>query len=674
MPILPEKNIKERGFVIHLLLLVVTLVVISFFIYKAGSVNNSLREIFSGFNPPSTKAINSADTNYQMKVLVLKYFPLTADGQNIDINVTGDVGGSYSTVRQQTIDVTNNLASDLGKATKYLGYKDSTAQSALTYSISDTKEYTQGVPFDPTTRRPLYTQILTSNNICDYVDNKGVSEVWMWAYQGPNNPAFGGLPYLAISESKMSGPFGDISNSYRGDDMPHCVHTYRLYTYNYGRGTAEALESWGHQMEAEVSTIDNHLFRDLWQGPNYPQTLGVVGRCGSVHNPPNATGEYDRGNPNPWNSDCLDWNPDGQGALSQISCANWGCSPDPARSYMIWNWQNLPGRNNNKTYQGSKLRNFWDIHGNWDNVMATDRTLLLTPSPTPPPSVNITDTFNRVDSTSLGNTETGQSWINIANGSWGIASGSAYPVNGCAAPGYAVVDAGVSDLVMQVTAKVNGQDLRFPFRVQDASNMYWIEHRGGDYYDINKFQNGASTVLGQTPSGIAANGDVLRVSLSGSNINLYVNGVLRAWANDSSIAGTKFGIGDWCNSLIRFDDFSLLTLPSQSPSPTPIPTPSPSPTPIPDTTSPSVSITSPLNNSTVKSGSVVKITANATDNVGVTHVDFYVNGSILCSSTTNPYSCSWTVPKGKVKITTIMAQAFDKAGNTSSSKISVQIR
>src|SRR3989344_5958112 len=65
-------------------------------------------------------AANSTNTSYNLGVLVIKYFPLTSNGQNIDIGVTGDVGDDYTTIRQRTIDITNNLQADLGKASSYL--------------------------------------------------------------------------------------------------------------------------------------------------------------------------------------------------------------------------------------------------------------------------------------------------------------------------------------------------------------------------------------------------------------------------------------------------------------------------------------------------------------------------------------------------------------------------
>jgi hypothetical protein len=331
---------------------------------------------------PTAQQPSQATAIYNINVLVLKYFPLTANGQNIDVSVTGDVGDSYATIRQRTTDITNNLKASIEKGTKYLGYKNSAAQSSISPAIIDTKEYRQAVPIKPThgiPTTPDYTQVLTNNNICDYVNNKGVREVWLWAYQGPNKA--NGYPSLAISESKMSGPYGDISNSYRYDDMPKCNHTYVVYTFNYGRGTAEAYHSWGHQIEAELTAVDSNMFRSAFEGPDHPQALNVKGKCGSVHNPPNARYEYDYANPSPQASSCLNWQADGAGQQANISCQAWGCNyvsdtNNSQLNWLVWFWQNLPGKDNPKKYQGKQLRNWWDIHADFDNVMAKSKYLI----------------------------------------------------------------------------------------------------------------------------------------------------------------------------------------------------------------------------------------------------------------------------------------------------------
>jgi hypothetical protein len=91
-----------------------------------------------------------------------------------------------------------------------------------------------------------------------------------------------------------------------------------------------------------------------------------------------------------------------------------------------------------------------------------------------------------------------------------------------------------------------------------------------------------------------------------------------------------------------------------------------------DITKPSVSITSPSSNSLV-SGSVI-ISASASDNVGVTGVQFKLNGSdLLSEDSTSPYSLTWntdTVSDGKYTLTAV---ARDAAGNTQTSSVSVTV-
>ncbi len=58
----------------------------------------------------------------------------------------------------------------------------------------------------------------------------------------------------------------------------------------------------------------------------------------------------------------------------------------------------------------------------------------------------------------------------------------------------------------------------------------------------------------------------------------------------------------------------------------------------PTLTPPTVSIASPTGGNV--SGTVT-ISANASDNVGVTRVDFYVNGVLVGSDATAPYQYTW---------------------------------
>lgn len=104
--------------------------------------------------------------------------------------------------------------------------------------------------------------------------------------------------------------------------------------------------------------------------------------------------------------------------------------------------------------------------------------------------------------------------------------------------------------------------------------------------------------------------------------------------------------------------------------PTPTNTPTPTATPV-DTQPPTVSITSPLNNSYVTHGTRVTLKASASDNVKVTKVQFAVNGALLSSDSSSPYSANWRVPTRRGVTYTLTATAFDAAGNEASSSITV---
>ena len=100
-------------------------------------------------------------------------------------------------------------------------------------------------------------------------------------------------------------------------------------------------------------------------------------------------------------------------------------------------------------------------------------------------------------------------------------------------------------------------------------------------------------------------------------------------------------------------------------------TPIPTPTPVLDTTPPTVSITSPLNNSIVQRNSWVTVSASASDNIGVKKVEFYVNNSLLATDSASPYNISWKVPNTKNIAYTLSARAYDAAGNTAVSSVKV---
>jgi M6 family metalloprotease-like protein len=91
-----------------------------------------------------------------------------------------------------------------------------------------------------------------------------------------------------------------------------------------------------------------------------------------------------------------------------------------------------------------------------------------------------------------------------------------------------------------------------------------------------------------------------------------------------------------------------------------------------DLIAPEISILLPSANTTLKVGATLNISANATDNVGVSKMTLLINGSIIssCTRSNDQLNCSWTMPKsGRGKTFTATVRATDAANNTGSATI-----
>lgn len=91
-----------------------------------------------------------------------------------------------------------------------------------------------------------------------------------------------------------------------------------------------------------------------------------------------------------------------------------------------------------------------------------------------------------------------------------------------------------------------------------------------------------------------------------------------------------------------------------------------------DMAAPTVAITSPIGGTV---SSVLNITADANDDVGVTHVDFFVDGSFLSRDSSRPYvSASWDTRTVSNGTHTLTAKAYDAAGHvTPSAPVTVTV-
>ena len=88
-----------------------------------------------------------------------------------------------------------------------------------------------------------------------------------------------------------------------------------------------------------------------------------------------------------------------------------------------------------------------------------------------------------------------------------------------------------------------------------------------------------------------------------------------------------------------------------------------------DRSAPTISMTAPSNNATV-TGTAVTISATASDNTGVSKVDFYRDSNVLLGTdTTSPYGISWNTTSVTSGAHPLTAVVTDLAGNTKTSSI-----
>jgi hypothetical protein len=263
---------------------------------------------------------------------------------------------------------------------------------SLEYAVIDDREFLQPVP--PSSQFPgtadkfaMFSDAsIGVADICHQVDVLGVKEVWVWMYHTAQmGPIESNMSMGTESQAFWTGGYGDVSNSWRVNDLPICQNTYVVYEYNYSRGLGEALEDHGHHLESLFSYAQQSVFSRFTDPHGSPQPN--VNHCGNVHMPPNTAVDYDWRNEADVVSDCRDWRFDGAGQTAIVDCHTWygtTCVEDGGAKYKVWWMQSLPGREYNDGYTGDPtycaLRNWWDFKGDFDAALDYGRTLFAVPN------------------------------------------------------------------------------------------------------------------------------------------------------------------------------------------------------------------------------------------------------------------------------------------------------
>ena len=348
-------------------------------------------------------------------VVIVNYIP-TSDGIYLDKNLTlgstipWDEAHKYLLSRAKNKILTDKIIEKnaIEESTKFRDYTTNTVKPYVdinvvayinVYDVKYIKTETRSVDTtDDKINNPVtidwhrldYKDIASRINLSEYVDNKGVKEVWLTTF-----PKEAGYLSYNVPESNMSPKNGatyyDVSNG-GGDmnDLPRYNNTYVVYGDNGFRGVDTDLHNRGHQLERQMMFIDN----TLWS-----TKFAKVGRAGNTHWCPNSVTDYDYWNKTFVKSDIMTWKPSG-GSFVDVNVDTWltkkysfentisMISPGPfatgaidysvdaqVKWFIFW-WQSVPGYNNGIIDGTTKVNNWWDIFYNWDDAIIKNKKLV----------------------------------------------------------------------------------------------------------------------------------------------------------------------------------------------------------------------------------------------------------------------------------------------------------
>lgn len=162
----------------------------------------------------------------------------------------------------------------------------------------------------------------------------------------------------------------------------------------------------------------------------------------------------------------------------------------------------------------------------------------------------VSDSFNRANSASLGNADSGQTWTQL-QGTHEIVSNRARHTSAVDSDA-AVIDCGATHVI--VTAKVYGTQAGLIARCSDINNFYLVFSNNATTAMFKRVA-GTYTQLGANVSA-PADGDTFGISCILDQIVMLKNGVAAVTVTDSALtAGTKVGIRSGSPTGIEYDDF-----------------------------------------------------------------------------------------------------------------------
>ena len=189
-------------------------------------------------------------------------------------------------------------------------------------------EQTGGFAFD-------YNGLLAAHDFCTQSNNGEIDEVWVYS-----------MPFTGMYESRLTGngAFWYNSPPLSGND---CIDQLPIMGFNYERGVAEALHSFGHRVEsAMVHTFGrwdyNAVEKNDWEKfASYDEAVPGNAHIGNIHFPPNGINDYDYENHSFVTTHADNWDryPFLFDEERSINCEEWGCTH---LGYMSWWYHHIP--------------------------------------------------------------------------------------------------------------------------------------------------------------------------------------------------------------------------------------------------------------------------------------------------------------------------------------------
>lgn len=318
--------------------------------------------------PPAPAGVNP--NAIAPKVLLYIYDPIIESRNNQRMHTAYDW--------QDPVTLTNSVISDLRRSSHDL----------VRYQVVDTKIvdaypwFENGTRYDDASFDTVWTnrtepasrfdykRFIDENGIAPRIESGEIDEVWVYAF-----------PFSGMWESAMVGDGGYWCNS----GPVQGVNSRRLAVvmgWNYERGVAEALHSYGHRAESIMSHSYGNMQPNQSNNWNKFTLLDKDspgnGGVGNIHFPVNGLSDYDYANMRVVPSNADDWYnyPNFRGLKRSFNFSEWSpTGADPQRDYMNWWYDHLPHMNG----RGSDyfLSNWWRYVVDPDQFKSWDGNLFL---------------------------------------------------------------------------------------------------------------------------------------------------------------------------------------------------------------------------------------------------------------------------------------------------------